>query len=113
MAGVTNAEACRRYRESEKGKARDTRYRTSPARKAVLELRAKERRVMGWVKLSEGCVDCGYKKNPGALHWDHIEGNKKFNLHESWSWDARLDEMSKCVVRCANCHSERHHPWPR
>lgn len=60
------------------------------------------------IKISKGCIDCGYKDHPAALHFDHIERNDK-NFKISGNHMRRLEiiltEIDKCVVRCANCHA--------
>jgi len=59
-------------------------------------------------KLRRGCVDCGYNKHPAALDFDHVDGTKVFNISKVSRSQAALEiEMSKCVVRCANCHRIR------
>lgn len=66
-----------------------------------------------WVrdyKIAHGCVDCGYCNNPAALHFDHITGAKSFGIGTNMSLKRIKEEIQKCVVRCANCHSER--TWP-
>jgi hypothetical protein len=54
------------------------------------------------------CVDCG-NEDYRVLDFDHI-GKKEFNIAEMWTkpWAEVLIEISKCVVRCANCHRIRH-----
>lgn len=60
------------------------------------------------IKLDSGCVDCGYRKHPAALDFDHIDPmQKSFQISSSLgsrSWDEILSEIEKCEVRCANCH---------
>ena len=62
-------------------------------------------------KVKQGCVDCGYNKNPYALEFDHIPGVKKvFNIGEkigAYSKEKIWAEISKCEVVCANCHAIR------
>lgn len=50
------------------------------------------------------CIDCG-NSNPIVLEFDHIK-EKRYNISEmmSLSWNSIINEISKCVVRCANCH---------
>ena len=63
--------------------------------------------IRAWIdsyKLSKGCVDCGYKIYPKALHFDHIKGKKLLNVCNSKSIAQAKQEIKKCVVRCANCH---------
>lgn len=70
------------------------------------------------MKLSAGCVDCGYKAHPSALHFDHVDPSTK-RSQPGWRDDrsrlttrARLlafveHVQTNCVIRCANCHAVR------
>lgn len=51
------------------------------------------------------CVDCGIS-NPLVLEFDHVSGDKLYNISEmsSLSLTKIIDEINKCLVRCANCH---------
>lgn len=53
------------------------------------------------------CVDCG-ESDPVVLEFDHVRGYKKANLsdmaHKSLSLQSLKMEITKCEVRCANCH---------
>lgn len=58
--------------------------------------------------LAHSCVDCG-ETNPIVLTFDHVRGEKKFNISESVlrlqpSWEKVVVEINKCDIRCANCH---------
>ncbi len=60
-------------------------------------------------KKSVPCVDCGIKYPPYVMDFDHVRGDKLFNLG---SYGARamgsiIAEISKCDVVCSNCHRER------
>jgi hypothetical protein len=62
------------------------------------------------LKLEQGCTDCGYRADPRALDFDHlIPGEKSAEIQAlmNLSWDRVLEEIGKCVVRCANCHRIR------
>ena len=56
------------------------------------------------------CVDCG-NANPIVLEFDHREQAEKFatisSMISTTRWTTILDEISKCDVRCANCHRIR------
>lgn len=53
------------------------------------------------------CVDCG-ETDPIVLEFDHVK-DKKYNVANMMklSWETISAEVSKCVVRCANCHRRK------
>lgn len=55
---------------------------------------------------------CGYHRYVGALDFHHIDPSKKdFGIsHKGYtrSWERVKAELDKCVMVCANCHSEIH-----
>lgn len=67
------------------------------------------REHIGKIKLSSGCVDCGYKGHVEALDFDHMPGsNKLFEIGRVHTSLQKLDaEIAKCEVVCANCHRIR------
>ena len=57
------------------------------------------------------CTVCGYDKCREALEWHHIDPSTKDITPAkvfSRSYDRILEELSKCVLLCANCHREEH-----
>jgi hypothetical protein len=68
------------------------------------------RRIFTYLK-DHPCVDCGIL-NPLILQFDHVNGVKKDKISNMVAvkkpWNEILDEISKCEVRCANCHIVRH-----
>lgn len=58
---------------------------------------------------SHSCVDCG-EKDPIVLEFDHLS-DKLVAVSEMSSRNYRLDavkkEISKCQIRCANCHRKK------
>ncbi|PIY79148.1 MAG: hypothetical protein COY81_04515 [Candidatus Pacebacteria bacterium CG_4_10_14_0_8_um_filter_43_12] len=81
--------------------------------KKALRWNGKQREVLReylFKKLSESCcVDCG-EKDIEVLDFDHIH-NKKLSIsvmfRHRYSTKAIEEEISKCVVRCANCHRRK------
>ena len=53
------------------------------------------------------CVDCG-QNNPIVLDFDHVRGKKLFNIAEAYRRNKSVknidSEISKCDIRCSNCH---------
>ena len=98
------AAAKRHYQKNkEKMKARARAYTSAN--------RNKQRDYLARYKLENGCVDCGYKHNPVALHFDHVKtpklGDIATMVGNGIGWQTLYDEMAKCEVRCANCHAEK------
>jgi hypothetical protein len=66
------------------------------------------------LKISTGCIDCGYNLNPEALDWDHKPelGKKRANVAKIRRSNGKLAtalEIAKCELRCSNCHRVRTH----
>lgn len=57
---------------------------------------------------SHPCVDCG-ESDPDVLEFDHIAGKvmEVSRLLASASLDRLMEEIERCEVRCANCHTRR------
>lgn len=57
------------------------------------------------------CADCGLRYPPYIMQFDHVRGEKEFNIGRGTSSGVsqeRLDaEIAKCDIVCANCHAER------
>lgn len=63
------------------------------------------------VELKGGeCVKCGYKKSLRALQFHHTDPNEKeFVLGNIRVINEKvMKELEKCILVCANCHSELH-----
>jgi hypothetical protein len=69
-----------------------------------------------YVKIAGGhCEKCGYNKCYGALHFHHKNPkDKKFEITGAiWNRckvteEEIIEEIKKCNLLCANCHSELH-----
>ncbi len=72
-------------------------------------LRRRKMVIIDAIKAARGCADCGFN-NPVALDFDHVRGEKLFEVADKVSWfslDKLLDEIEKCDIVCANCHRIR------
>lgn len=60
------------------------------------------------------CQLCGYDRSLYALQFHHVEekGKKEYNVsYMSYMPLAKIrKEAKKCILICANCHFEIHHP---
>lgn len=88
-------------------------FKTKTKCKNCLSLEVKQRKVDKKLKIfqilhDESCIDCG-ESNPFVLEFDHFDREKKVDsvsrmLNSGRSLESILEEVEKCVVRCANCH---------
>jgi hypothetical protein len=90
----------RQNRASYLKKARRSRWRVSVRNRQL---------VFAYLR-DHPCVDCG-ESDPLLLDFDHRDPASKLNdvarLAHFRPWDVVLEEISKCDVRCANCHRRR------
>ena len=59
------------------------------------------------------CSICGYNKNLSALEFHHLDMTQKdFTISNSTTTNIEKirEEVSKCILVCANCHRELHYP---
>ena len=58
---------------------------------------------------THSCIDCG-ESDPIVLDFDHVNGNKRCDVSRliyNGTEKQIMNEIAKCVVRCANCHRRR------
>jgi len=71
------------------------------------DARAEAREFVQNYLRAHSCVDCG-ESNPILLEYDHVRGKKKDSIarltSQGYSLGRIKKEISKCEVRCANCH---------
>jgi hypothetical protein len=72
--------------------------------------RTKERLVQAF---GGKCAACGYNKCVDALQFHHLDPTQKdFTMGSVRasikSWASIVEEARKCIMLCANCHSEVH-----
>lgn len=91
-------------------------YRGKPDRKRSIQASNKARAIENAKRvflylLAHPCRDCG-EGDPVVLEFDHVRGEKSSAITNmvrggAYRWDTIATEISKCVVRCANCHRRR------
>jgi hypothetical protein len=72
---------------------------------------ARLRQYVADYKAATPCYDCGESFPFYKLDFDHVRGEKLFNISQAGvsvcSFPKVLAEIDKCVVVCKNCHAER------
>lgn len=55
------------------------------------------------------CADCKAIFPPWAMEFDHVRGEKMFNVSDAARRGIKrlVEEAAKCEVVCANCHRQR------
>lgn len=79
----------------------------SPSKRATTKKFQQSRRNdINAIKVARGCFVCGYNAHPAALDFNHVRGEKVFNISQDTkvAWVKVLEEIAKCDVLCANCH---------
>ena len=80
------------------------------------QLRTKQRQLkkQSWVvKFGSKCYDCGHAFPDCVFEFHHLDPQTKTHTDPSKVFmfsDKRIeDELSKCIMLCANCHRIRHY----
>lgn len=60
--------------------------------------------------LAHPCVECD-ESDPLVLDFDHVRGDKRFNVSTAvrncYSLETISTEIAKCDIRCASCHRRK------
>ncbi len=87
---------------------KNKRYYLQKAYKRNQKNRYEIRRYVWNYLCNHSCVDCG-ERDPNVLEFDHI-GTKSAmisEMHRNYTLKKVIQEISKCQVRCANCHRRK------
>jgi len=75
------------------------------------EWHTKKRDEVYEYKQNTPCADCNQNFPHYVMDFDHVRGEKKFNISSAISRRINKktiwEEIAKCDVVCANCHRER------
>lgn len=80
--------------------------------KAVAHTQAKRKKMRRLIRRAKDvpCADCGIRFPYYVMDFDHVDGDKRFNIGRglsNWSLRDVEREIAKCEVVCANCHRIR------
>ena len=85
-------------------KEKNKTYRKDAYKRATL--------IMKDLKIN-GCAICGYDKCSASLSFHHVNSeDKKFNININqlrYAEERIINELTKCILLCANCHREIHY----
>lgn len=77
----------------------------------TIELKNLRRDYVNSIKIMIGCQICGYKANPAALEFHHVDRTQKEATVSALIGNGSeqiVYEIKKCSVLCANCHAILH-----
>lgn len=65
------------------------------------------RGVLATARIRAGCAVCGYNAHASALDFHHFKGEKFMGVTRmlTYARERIIEEISKCVVLCKNCHA--------
>lgn len=77
--------------------------------------RGREKRLKLILNHGGCCSVCGYNKNHSALQFHHLRPDEKLFVLDrrtcsAFNYEKLLNEASKCILVCGNCHCEIHNP---
>ena len=100
-----------RDRAAYNASTREYRRRTPELCAARRKRGYEKRKSLLQVLKNRPCVDCGIQYPSCVMDFDHVRGEKLFNLSHNYTTtiEAMLFEASKCDIVCANCHRIRTH----
>ena len=108
------------YKSIEDRRAASRRHYAANRRKVIdraADFNRAQRRVIRSLivslKESTPCTDCGLHYPYYVMQFDHVRGEKSFEVGASTraglSVASVQAEIAKCEIVCANCHAERTH----
>ena len=80
------------------------------SKEATTKARQKRKKDLVYIHGNQ-CSICRYDKCIGALQFHHINPkDKTYELSSGncYSWESDIEESKKCILVCANCHTEIH-----
>lgn len=104
------------FKDPEERKAYQRRYYSERYRvKHRAQLQRRRERLAAWfreLKSTLSCTKCG-ESHPATLQFHHLNGKDKtmnvsYIVTGGWGKKRILEEIAKCKVLCANCHSIHH-----
>lgn len=103
---------CKKHGVGEHAKETTGYFRCKKCRSEAVT-QARRKRKLKLVEEAGGkCQRCGYDKCTAALQFHHVNPEEKtFGISGSGvtrSLETQLNEISKCILLCANCHAEEH-----
>lgn len=109
--------ASEQWKKDNQDKMREYRRRwyAKNKEKSIEKVALRKQEMKAWYKEYKStlsCVKCS-ENHPATLHFHHLDKSTKETnlanaLSKGWSKTRILNEIDKCIVLCANCHSKEH-----
>lgn len=102
----TYCKLCRREKTKENYHKNKQKWRETHSRSSEF----KKNKIIEYKQQTEGCVKCNEKRY-WLLDFHHVDPQTKlFQISQGGEkgWEKILEEISKCVLLCANCHRDFH-----
>jgi hypothetical protein len=105
------------YRDLEKRREYQRNYQKNNRKILYAKQRERHSRQKEFIRKLKDvpCADCGLRYPHYVMDFDHITGEKKYNLSRlmkvTASWKTIKEEVAKCEIVCSNCHRIR--SWKR
>jgi hypothetical protein len=101
-------------KNKEKTAAYNSSYRIKNRGKVAVNRKKAAKRIRRFIadaKTEKPCMDCGVIYPAYVMDFDHVRGNKDFELSKASKREISLGkimaEIAKCDLVCANCHRIR------
>ena len=105
----TLCKECSRRRSKQYYKENPDKHKQEVRKRADKVRRESQSHILSYLQ-QHSCTDCG-EKDPVVLEFDHVQGEKEFDIsaavRRGISLRRIIKEIKKCEVRCANCHRRK------
>lgn len=107
---VAVCRSCASLKQREYRRKNLANYREAEDRNKLRRVKELRARLFTYLE-GKSCVDCGYNAHVAPMQFDHVRGTKFRDVGAmvsgAYSWSRILEEIGKCDLVCANCHSIR------
>lgn len=104
------------YKNKEDQRAAERRWYAKNSDKIKAKTAKRRKEIHDWYiefKSTLVCSRCG-ENHPACIEFHHVDkAEKEYNISQmgisGFSRERILEEMSKCIILCSNCHRKEHY----